>query len=37
MGLVPPLVNPARPDYDALAKIVGRVQSALVTDQPSGY
>ena len=37
MGLVPPLVNPAHPDYDALAKIVGRVQSALVTDQPSGY
>jgi anionic cell wall polymer biosynthesis LytR-Cps2A-Psr (LCP) family protein len=37
MGLVPPLVNPARPDYDAMAKIVGRVQSALVTDQPSGY
>jgi LCP family protein required for cell wall assembly len=37
MGLVPPLVNPSRPDYDAMAKIVGRVQVALVTGQPSGY
>lgn len=37
MGLVPPLVNVAHPDYDAMAKIVGRVQMALVTGQPSGY
>jgi polyisoprenyl-teichoic acid--peptidoglycan teichoic acid transferase len=37
MGLVPPLVNVARPDYDAMAKIVGKVQMALVTGQPSGY
>ena len=37
VGLVPPLVNPARPDYDALAKIVGAVQLALVTGHPSGY
>ena len=37
MGLVPPLVNPAHPNYDALAKIVGKVQLALVTGQPSGY
>ena len=37
VGLVPPLVNPARPNYDALAKIVGAVQLALVTGQPSGY
>jgi LCP family protein required for cell wall assembly len=37
VGLVPPLANPARPDYDALAKIVGAVQLALVTGQPSGY
>ena len=37
VGLVPPLVNPARPDYDALAKVVGKVQLALVTGQPSGY
>jgi hypothetical protein len=37
MGLVPPLVNPSRPDYDAMAKMVGRVQVALVTGQPSGY
>ena len=37
MGLVPPLVNVAHPDYDAMAKIVGKVQMALVTGQPSGY
>jgi LCP family protein required for cell wall assembly len=37
VGLVPPLVNPANPDYDALAKIVGKVQLALVTGQRSGY
>ncbi len=37
MGLVPPLVNVSRPDYDGMAKIVGKVQSALVTGQPSGY
>jgi hypothetical protein len=37
VGLVPPLVNPANPNYDALAKIVGKVQLALVTGQPSGY
>ena len=27
VGLVPPLVNPAHPDYDAMAKIVGKVQT----------
>jgi hypothetical protein len=37
VGLVPPRVNPANPDYDALAKIVGAVRLALVTGQPSGY
>ena len=37
MGLVPPLVNVAHPDYDAMAKIVGQVQMALVTGQASGY
>jgi LCP family protein required for cell wall assembly len=37
MGLVPPLVTPSEPDYDQLAKIVGKVQLALVTDIPSGY
>ena len=37
VGLAPPLVNPERPDYDAMAKVVGRVQLALVTGEPSGY
>lgn len=37
VGLVPPLVNVRRPDYDRLAKVVGAVQLALVTGQPSGY
>lgn len=37
VGLVPPLVDPRRPDYDALAKVVGAVQIALVTGVPSGY
>jgi LCP family protein required for cell wall assembly len=37
MGLVPPLVRPNRPNYDEMAKIVGRVQLALVTGEPSGY
>ena len=37
VGLVPPLVNVDRPDLDALAKIVGAVQIALVTGVPSGY
>lgn len=37
VGLVPPLVNVARPDLDAMAKIVGAVQVALVTGVPSGY
>ena len=38
VGLVPPLVNvPTTPNYDAMAKIVGEVQMALVTGQPSGY
>jgi anionic cell wall polymer biosynthesis LytR-Cps2A-Psr (LCP) family protein len=37
VGLVPPLVNVRRPDFDAMAKILGRVQLALVTGVPSGY
>lgn len=37
VGLVPPLVNVRRPDLDAMAKIVGAVQVALVTGVPSGY
>ena len=37
VGLVPPLVDVRRPDYDAMAKIVGAVQLALVTGTRSGY
>jgi len=37
VGLVPPLVNMQRPDYDAVAKVLGSVQLALVTGVPSGY
>jgi polyisoprenyl-teichoic acid--peptidoglycan teichoic acid transferase len=37
VGLVPPLVDVRRPDYDAMAKIVGAVQLALVTGNRSGY
>jgi LCP family protein required for cell wall assembly len=37
MGLVPPLVRPTRPDYPEMARIVGEVQTALVTGIPSGY
>ena len=37
VGLSPPLVDPSSPNYDAMAKIVGQVQLALVTGEPSGY
>jgi polyisoprenyl-teichoic acid--peptidoglycan teichoic acid transferase len=37
VGLAPPLINTQRPDFDAMAKIVGEVQLALVTGEPSGY
>ncbi|MDW3216917.1 MAG: LCP family protein [Ilumatobacteraceae bacterium] len=37
VGLVPPLVDVRRPDYDAMAKIVGAVHMALVTGASSGY
>lgn len=37
VGLVPPLVDVNRPDYDQLARIVGEVQLALVTGERSGY
>ncbi len=37
MGLVPPLVKPSNPNYDEMAKIVGKVQVALVDGVPSGY
>jgi LCP family protein required for cell wall assembly len=37
LGLVPPLVRPERPDYDAMAKIVGEIQLAIVHGVDSGY
>lgn len=37
VGLVPPLVDVAEPDFQELARIVGAVQTALVTGTPSGY
>lgn len=37
VGLVPPLVDVRRPDYDAMAKVVGAVQMAIVTGTASGY
>ena len=37
VGLVPPLVNVNRPDYQELAEIVGAVRVALATGVPSGY
>ena len=37
VGLVPPLINVTRPDFQAMARIVGAVQLALVTGAASGY
>ncbi len=37
VGLVPPLVNVRRPDYQQLARIVGEVHLAVATGQPSGW
>jgi LCP family protein required for cell wall assembly len=37
VGLVPPLVSVANPDYERLAQIVGAVRVALATGQRSGY
>lgn len=37
VGLVPPLVEPGRPDYDELQAIVADVGRAIVTGIPSGY
>ena len=37
VGLVPPLVNIRRPDYQRLAEIVGAVRVALATGTPSGF
>lgn len=36
VGLVPPLLDIRRPDFDRAAKAVGAVHVALVTGQPSG-
>lgn len=37
VGLVPPLTDIDRPDYQELAEIVGAVRVALATGVPSGY
>ncbi len=37
VGLVPPLVDVRRPDYQQLARVVGEVRLALATGQPSGW
>jgi polyisoprenyl-teichoic acid--peptidoglycan teichoic acid transferase len=37
VGLVPPLVNVNRPDYQRLAEIVGAVRVAIATGVPSGF
>jgi LCP family protein required for cell wall assembly len=37
VGLVPPLVNVNNPDWNQLARIVGEVQVALASGQPSGW
>jgi hypothetical protein len=37
VGLVPPLVVPGRPDYDAIREIVDEVQEAIATGVPSAY
>lgn len=37
VGLVPPLVDVRRPDYQRLAEIVGAVRVALATGVPSGF
>lgn len=37
VGLVPPLVNVRRPDFQQMAEIVGAVRLAIATDIPSGY
>jgi LCP family protein required for cell wall assembly len=37
VGLVPPLTSMRNPDWDKLARVVGEVQLALATGQPSGW
>jgi anionic cell wall polymer biosynthesis LytR-Cps2A-Psr (LCP) family protein len=37
VGLVPPLVNPGRPDYDLIRQVVAEVHDAIATGVPSQY
>jgi LCP family protein required for cell wall assembly len=37
VGLVPPLINPGRPDYDLIRQIIADVQEAITTGVPSQY
>jgi hypothetical protein len=37
IGLVPPLVEPGRPDYDRIRAIVDAVERYVATGEPSGY
>jgi LCP family protein required for cell wall assembly len=37
VGLVPPIVEPGRPDYDTIRGIVDDVQRSIVTGEPSGW
>lgn len=37
VGLVPPLINPGRPDYDLIRQIVADVHEAITTGVPSQY
>lgn len=37
VGLAPPLIQPGRPDYDEIKRIVADVQRAIVTGEPSPY
>ena len=37
VGLVPPLINPGRPDYDLIRQVVAEVHDAIATGVPSQY
>jgi LCP family protein required for cell wall assembly len=37
VGLVPPLINPERPDYDEIRRIVAEVHDAITTGVPSRF
>ena len=37
VGLVPPLIQPNRPDYDQIRQIVAEVHDAIATGVPSQY